>query len=272
MLYGINKIGVLGGHGDGVNAIPGEFATTPELAAYREGTAMHRLATTLGELPGVQNLRPEADNISWKERALRLSEAGSDLGVDLHTNWSLDENGEPNTGIMVVIVALYNPVHGVDEQKTMATQLFEPLARSMGLSFSVRTKKGSGEWDWYSFINECNQKSIPYPMIVEHGYHQDFASDVDGNIALVKKRYQQIVAGTSGSTYYRVHAGEYASEEEASEVLNELIAKGYTGRVVRYPSVQMGAFRNRVYADNLLQKLYADGYTHAYMTSIVKNQ
>ena len=72
MLYGLTKIGVLGSHGDGSNAIPAQYATTPEFKAYREGTVMRQLAIELAKLPGIVNLRPEATNISWSERARRL--------------------------------------------------------------------------------------------------------------------------------------------------------------------------------------------------------
>ncbi|MGI5892844.1 MAG: hypothetical protein ACOX7H_09000, partial [Bacillota bacterium] len=108
MLYGLKKIGVMGGHGDGANAIPKAYAVTPELAAYREGTAMRQLAIALAELPGVTNLRPEAKDISWTERARRLKDAGCDLGVELHTNWSLNRAGQPNSNVFVVIVPKYN--------------------------------------------------------------------------------------------------------------------------------------------------------------------
>jgi len=179
MLYGLKKIGVMGGHGDGANQIPAQFATTPTLKAYREGTAMRMLATALTELPGVLNLRPEAKDVSWTERARRLKDAGCDLGVELHTNWSINgKTGKPNTGVFLVIVAMHNPVHAKAEQEAMAEALFAPLAAAMGMRLEVRTKDGTGgTHDWYSFINMCNVERIPYPFIVEHGYHIDYASN-----------------------------------------------------------------------------------------------
>jgi len=234
MLYGINKIGVFGGHGDGANAIPSQYAITPELKAYREGTAMHQLADALAELPGITNLRPGPEDIHWSKRAQIAADAGVDLDVELHTNWSVNSEGQPNSGVFLVIVALYNPVHGVDEQKAMAEQLFKPLADSMGMKFEIRTRKGGGEWDYYSFINYANQKRIPWPMIVEHGYHADFAPDVAGNIAKVKSRYAEIVEiqeetedKPTEEYRYMVHAGGYADKSVATGACASARLNGY---------------------------------------------
>lgn len=271
MLYGLTKIGVLGSHGDGSNAIPAQYATTPEFKAYREGTVMRQLAIELAKLPGIVNLRPEATNISWSERARRLQQAGCDLGIDLHTNWSVNSAGVPNRGILVAIVPLYNPVHSVQEQTAMATQLYKPLADMMGFRFEIRTKKGSGEWDYYSFLYECNRARIPYPMIIEHGYHMDFAQDVAGNIAIVRQRYEQIVEGTSAEIYYRVSAGEYASTDEAETALLDLRARGYDAYISYYPRIQVGSFRIRANADSMVEKLRADGYPYAFITVFERN-
>ena len=141
---------------------------------------MRQLAAALGKIPGIANLRPEAADISWAERARRLHDAGCDLGLELHTNWSISaKTGKPNTGVFVVIVAMHNPVHGKAEQQAMAERLFAPLAADMGMRLEIRTKDGTGGGhDWYGFLDACNRWRIPYPMIVEHGYHPDFARDV----------------------------------------------------------------------------------------------
>ena len=274
MLYGLKKIGVMGGHGDGANQIPKQYAVTPELAAYREGTAMRQLATALAELPGVLNLRPEAKDISWTDRARRLKDAGCDLGVELHTNWSLNRAGQPNSNIFVVIVPKYNPVHNTDKQKAMATQLFKPLADAMGMEFEIRTKKGSGEWDYYSFINFCNRGGIPYPFIVEHGYHIDYASNEAEFRQLIMSRYAEIVQASSAvipaedtsEIIYRVQVGEYDSDARALEVKSNVEAAGYNAFISRYPRVQVGAFRNKAYAENLLKELQEKGFKSSFLT------
>jgi hypothetical protein len=247
MLYGLSKIAVLGGHGDGENAIPSEFAATAALRAYREGTAMHKLADAISNATGIQNLRTEATDLSWKERALRAKAAGADLAVELHTNWSTNSAGKPNGGVFVVIVAMHNPVHDTDAQKDMATQLFKPLAEAMGMTFQLRTKNGTGGGhDWYSFINQCNVQGIPYPMIVEHGYHIDYASDEDKYRQLIVKRYREIcelsMPGTITETIsegaidvdetetnsYIVHAGAYLSRDNGADEWIKVKEAGYT--------------------------------------------
>ncbi len=64
MLYGLSKIAVMGGHGDGANAIPAEFAATAALKAYREGTAMRKLADAISAATGIPNLRTETTDLS----------------------------------------------------------------------------------------------------------------------------------------------------------------------------------------------------------------
>lgn len=231
MLYGLKLIGVMGGHGDGANAIPNEYAVTPELAAYREGTAMRQLAAALGEIPGVVNLRPEATDISWAERARRLHDAGCDLGLELHTNWSINsKTGKPNTGVFLVIVAMHNPVHGKTEQEAMAEQLFAPLAADMGMRLEIRTKDGTGGGhDWYSFLDACNRRRVPYPMIVEHGYHPDFARDVAGNTAKAVARWHEIAGRPAprGARRLLVHAGVYADRAAAAAACERARDCGY---------------------------------------------
>jgi hypothetical protein len=241
MLYGLKKIGVMGGHGDGANAIPSQFATTATLQAYREGTAMRMLATKLSEIPGIVNLRPGPEDIPWSERAKLIANAGCDVGVELHTNWSLNSAGQPNSNVFLVIIALYNPIHDVEEQKLMATKLYQPLAQAMGMKFEIRTKKGGGEWDWYSFINECNRKSIPYPFIVEHGYHIDYASHEDWYRRLIVSQYKDIAESSdpipdpippdpvneNEPEGYIVHAGLFSSKENAASEKARLESLGY---------------------------------------------
>lgn len=57
----------------------------------------------------------------------------------------------------------------------LARKLLKPLADQLGLRFEIRTKKGSGKWDWYSFVNDTRKCKIPFGWIVENGYHLDFA-------------------------------------------------------------------------------------------------
>jgi hypothetical protein len=274
MLYGLKKIGVMGGHGDGANAIPAQFATTPILKAYREGTAMRMLSDAIAAIPGIVNLRPEPDDVPWSERAVRARKAGVDLCVELHTNWSVNSAGEPNSNVFLVIIPMYNPIHNTGEQKAMAIQLFKPLADAMGMKFELRTRKGSGEWDYYSFINYCNRERIPYPFIVEHGYHIDYASNESEFRQLIASRYAEIVqaapevapAEDTSEIIYRVQTGEYDTDARALEAVANVEAAGYNAFISRYPRVQVGAFRNKAYAENLLKELQEKGFKSSFLT------
>jgi hypothetical protein len=156
----------------------------------------------------------------------------------------------------------------------MAIQLFKPLADAMGMEFEIRTKKGSGEWDYYSFINFCNRERIPYPFIVEHGYHIDYASNETEFRQLIAARYAEIVQAApdvvptedQSEIIYRVQIGEYDSDARALEAKSNVEAAGYNAFISRYPRVQVGAFRNKAYAENLLKELQEKGFKSSFLT------
>jgi hypothetical protein len=153
--------------------------------------------------------------------------------------------GQPNSGVFIVIIPMYNPVHNTDKQKEMATQLFKPLADAMGMKFELRTRKGSGEWDYYSFINFCNREGIPYPFIVEHGYHIDYASNEKRFKKLIVSRWAEIaeqsvpgnlpdeptvpvdVVDVTEPHNYIVHGGAFTSRENGADALAVCKAAGY---------------------------------------------
>ena len=249
MLYGLNKIAVFGGHGDGANAIPAQFANNDVLKAYREGTAVHRLADAIAAVsPNIVNLRTEAEDVPWKERAARSKAAGVDMAIELHTNWSTNSAGKPNSNVFLVIVPMYNPKHNTDEQKAMATQMFAPLAEAMGMKFEIRTKKGGGEWDWYSFLNYHNVQGIEWPFIVEHGYHIDYASNEERFKALIVNRYKEICElSTAVETPVTTPIEEVDETEDHSYM------------------VHGGAFTSRANGEDALAVCKANGYADAYL-------
>jgi LysM repeat protein len=189
-----NKSGVAAGHYNGANRIPPAYCKLPEHKTYSEGTNMWELAQKIAlAQAAVYNARPEYGTAhpwvpNFSARAKRLKAAGCNFAFELHTNWSLRNSTTPNRGSFIVIVSLcyeagVNQAKACEAEKALAIKLWKPLADRLGLKFELRTRKGGGKWDYYSFINESKKKGIAHPMIIEHGYHPDFAEN--------KERYMQ---------------------------------------------------------------------------------
>ena len=182
------KFAVGGGHGDGSNPIPMPWKDDkPAYKTYAEGTSNRLNAEAVCKaLPAVYNFRPEKTWPSFGTKASRIRKAcGTDTAAfEFHTNWSINGKGQPNRGTLLVIVSLCyedgaNRAKRAAEEIALATKWWKPLADKWGLKFAVRTKKGGGNWDYYSFINCCKKQKIAHPMIIEFGYHMDFAEHQD---------------------------------------------------------------------------------------------
>lgn len=200
----VSKIGICAGHYNGANRIPSRFANTEALKGYSEGTAMFNLAKRISETYSqIYNARTEAGTAkpwhpNFPERAKRLAVAKCDYAFELHTNWSMKNDTTPNRGIFVVITSLCYE-DGKDQEKraaeevSLATRLWKPLADALGLKLSIRQKKGGGNWDYYSFINYCKKRGIAHPMIIEHGYHPDYAENTEEYTRKIVEYYQEVM-------------------------------------------------------------------------------
>lgn len=200
----MNKTGICAGHYDGANVIPAQYRTKPE-HDYSEGTTMHQLVNAIAARhPEIYNARPEAGTANpwhpnFPERADRLKAAGCNCAFECHTNWSIGSGGKPNRGVFLVIVSLCyeagaSQARACEDEKALAAKLWKPLADELGLKFEIRTRKGGGNWDYYSFINFGKKRGIAHPMIIEHGYHMDFAEHKDEWIWTIADYYDRVQA------------------------------------------------------------------------------
>jgi hypothetical protein len=200
------KLGVCGGHFKGHNVIPKQFQTKPQYKTYCEGTVMHDVAGAVCKaLPQIYNARPEDGHgpaavqvPSFLTRAKRFKAAGCDVAVEFHSNWSMHDSKTPNHGVMLAIVSLCYEAGAAhearcNEEKALATKLFKPMADAMKLKFEVRTRDSGSRTDYYGFIRNCKKYGVAHPIILENGYHLDFADDVPGNTAKVVQRFKEIV-------------------------------------------------------------------------------
>lgn len=225
----VSNIGICAGHYNGANRIPAQFATAPEYKAYSEGTAMYNLAGLIcSRYPQIFNGRAEAGTAKpWRpdfpERARRLAAQKCDYAFELHTNWSLKNSKTPNRGVFLVITSLCyedgrNREKRAREEVELATMLWKPLADELGLKFQIRQKKGGGNWDWYSFINFCKKRGIAHPMIIEHGYHMDYAGDAEEYARRITDYYEHVLAMVYGANPYAEPAGDLAKGAKGAGV------------------------------------------------------
>lgn len=222
------KFAVGGGHGDGRNVIPMPWKDDkPAYRTYAEGTSNRLNAEAVCKAnPGVYNFRPEKTWPSFGTKASRIRKAcGTDTAAfEFHTNWSIGNGGNPNRGTMLVIVSLCyedgaNRAKRAAEEIALATKWWKPLADKWGLRFAIRTKKGGGNWDYYSFINFGKKYGIKHPMIIEFGYHMDFAEHAEQWRKDIAERMGQIIKDSAvppvpkpAGVYHTVIRGETLSQ------------------------------------------------------------
>jgi len=248
MLFGINGVSIISGHGIGANRIKSKYVKTAAEKAYSEGTAMFKLCEYLQNVKGVENIRTGEKKIGYSynrtTRAKMMAKTSADLCISMHTNWSTDRNDNPNSGVFTVYVSMYNPIHNVAEQKAMAEKLFKPVADELGLKFKVATKKGGGKWDYYTYLQYCSKYGVPYPMLIENGYHIDYANDEERFMKAIYKNFQRICEDTTGvpdmeyTTYmvnnYRkstLHCYETANKDWGVDLRNGTVVEvlGFNG-------------------------------------------
>ncbi len=134
--------------------------------------------------------------------------------------------------------------------------------------------------DYYGVIRSAVATGCPHIFLVESGFHdnpQDEAwlkqdsnlkklaqtqADVICNILGVKPQPQP-QPPSDGETLYRVQVGAFKNKRYADNMYNKLKADGYDTYMVMadgFYKVQTGAFKNRQYAGNLANKLKKAGY------------
>lgn len=143
------------------------------VSGYYEGTAMYHYAYLLADKLRAAGLdvgitrTKITDNPSLTARGKQAK--GADMFVSLHSNAasSASANG---------VTVFYSIKRGGD--KVHAAALSEGLAGLINGGTRDRganTRKGSGDWDYYTVIQAAVAAGCPHVFLVEHGFHSNKA-------------------------------------------------------------------------------------------------
>lgn len=141
------------------------------VSGYAEGTAMYEYAQILKKLliekgADVKITRQSVeDNPSLTERGSMAK--GYDFFISLHSNGA----SSPSANGVTVFYSIKQ-----NENKAMAENWSKELAalicggtRNRGAA----TRKGSGNWDYYTVIQSAVAAKCPKVLLVEHGFHSN---------------------------------------------------------------------------------------------------
>ena len=137
------------------------------VAGYYDGTVMFEYAYMLGAklaLRGVQvsyTRGKVSENPSLTDRGKKAK--GYDMFVSLHSNGS---SSPAATGVST----FYSIKR--DGDKPYAADWCKRLAALMGVrARGASTRKGGGDWDYYTVIQYAVKVGCPHAFIIEHGFH-----------------------------------------------------------------------------------------------------
>lgn len=139
------------------------------VAGYYEGTAMFHYSRRLGEKlqkRGIEVGYTRArvtDNPSLMDRGSFAK--GADMLVSLHSNGVANPTA---TGVST-FYSIFR-----DGDAVYAQQWCDRLAELMGIrSRGATTRKGGGNWDYYTVIQYAVKAKCPHVFLIEHGFHSN---------------------------------------------------------------------------------------------------
>lgn len=197
---------------------------------------------------------------------------GCDLFLSIHSNACDTENVD----YPVVIV----PINGTGD--AIGKKLAECIGKVMGTRQEGKIwERRSGSQDWYGVIRGAVSVGVP-GLILEHSFHTNTRAAKwlldNGNLDKLAKAEAEVIAKHYGlekpveqSVIYRVQVGAYKQKKYAENTLNKLEAAGYDGFLVQIDGlykVQVGAFREKDYAKNMLAAVKKAGFD-AFITEVV---
>lgn len=143
------------------------------VSGYYEGTAMYHYACRLADKLRAAGLdvgitrTKITDNPSLTARGKQAK--GADMLVSLHSNAA----GSPSANGATVFYSIKR-----DADKAHATKWCNELAGLINGGTRARgasTRKGGGDWDYYTVIQSAVAAGCPHVFLVEHGFHSNLA-------------------------------------------------------------------------------------------------
>lgn len=159
----MTKIVLDPGHVKGYNA--------GAVAGYHEGTVMFHYANRLADKLRDAGVTVEVtrknitDNPSLTERGSKAK--GADLFVSLHSNAASASSANGVT-VFYSIKRDGDKVHASKLSKELAA-----LIRGGTRDRGACTRKGGGDWDYYTVIQYAVKANCPHVFLIEHGFHSN---------------------------------------------------------------------------------------------------
>ena len=153
-----------------------------------------------------------------------------DLALDIHNNAGDGDGAE-----------VFYTIHG-GTGKTLAVNILDEIVKIGQNSRGAKTRKGSDGSDYYGFI----RRTTPPAVIVECAF-LDHKTDVQ----IIDTKAEQIAMGVAIAKGVLKTLGIAWKEPVVS--------------TDKWYRVQVGAFKNKANAENLLKKLKAEGYADAFI-------
>lgn len=243
---------------------------------YYEYQGMWKLSNFLKEeltKRGVQAdlTRTENQDPSLSERGKKSR--GYDMFISEHSN---AYNGKVRG--VEVYYSLQRPgdkVHAQALSKAISTLMNNPDRGA-----KTREYPNKPGVDYYGVIRAAASVGCPHIFLVENGFHDNLQDEAwlkqESNLRKLAQVQADVICNilisgvkpqpqppSDGETLYRVQVGAFKNKEYADNMCNKLKADGYDTYMVMadgFYKVQTGAFKNRQNADNLANKLKKAGY------------
>lgn len=241
---------------------------------YYEYQGMWKLSNYLKEeltKRGVQAdlTRTENQDPSLSERGKKSK--GYDMFISEHSN---ARNGEARG--VVVFYSLQrsgDKVHAQTLSKAISTLMNNPDRGAATREYP--TKPGV---DYYGVIRAAASAGCPHIFLVESGFHDNPQDEAwlkqDSNLRKLAQVQADVICNILGvkpqdETLYRVQVGAFKNKEYADNMYNKLKADGYDTYMViadGFYKVQTGAFKSQANAKTLADRLVKAGY-ETYITT-----
>lgn len=143
------------------------------VSGYYEGTAMFNYANKLAGKLRAQGItvgvtrQKIGDNPSLSNRGAQAK--GADMFVSLHSNAASSSSANGVT-VFYSIKRSGDRTHAAKFSSELA-QLINGGTRDRGAC----TRKGSGNWDYYTVIQSAAKVGCPHVFLIEHGFHSNKA-------------------------------------------------------------------------------------------------
>lgn len=271
----------------------GKYNQSPAVKTYYESDMNWKLHLKLKaelEKYGIEVITTRKEQAKDMELQARGKTAkGCNLFLSIHSN-AVD--GKVHEDIDYPVA--YVPINGTGDK--IGKRLAECVASVMGTKQKAEywSKKGSGNWDYYGVIYGAVSVGVP-GIILEHSFHTNTKATkwlmVDSNLDKLAKAEAEVIANYYGlnkpteapkqetpktetkKTIYRVQTGAYGNRTYANDHLNKVKKAGFDGWmevVDGMYKIYAGSFEVKKNAENRLKQVKAKGFSAFIATKTIE--